>query len=404
MQTFSAGSLSESLHALQGSELLANGCVNLIGLDAIRDRAGPMWPRKQELVWEFTAKKLQERLGPHDLLLRVDDTTFLVAVVTDYASAAQAVCLRVLEEVLLHFIGHLDRADIRLRRVEDIRDGEVVSSSLDPTRIPKLEDAPRSSAAMAPDPVREAEKNPLLFKSVSGRVLRVDFAPRPVTSLQHGVLTALHLSQAIVDTETNMVLGASGRDDLTDADLIRIDEASLDYASLFAMGDQAAGYVALIIPVSYRTLLNRRGRAALIAHGAGSVALKTGGLFEIIDMDLGTPPSRMDEAVSMARTLCRGALARLPERHGSLTPFAGIGFAGLTVPLSRQGTQAMQTVRLLASRSESLKRSFRAMIALDAPAGSAERLRALGFTHSSTEVAFSPSASPTPDRETLPAR
>ncbi|AQR61430.1 hypothetical protein BZG35_07005 [Brevundimonas sp. LM2] len=386
MQTFEAGSILESLSALQGSELVANGCVNLIALDAIRDRAGPLWDRKQQLVWDFTETKLRDRLGPHDLLVRVDDTTFMVAVMTDYATAAQAVCLRVLEEILLHFIGRVDRADVRLRRVDRIEGDEVVSSALDPSRIPRLEDTARAAVSIAPSSARERELNPLFFTSISGRDLRVDFSPRPVTSLQHGVLTAIHLARTIVDVRSDTVLTGKDQDGLTDGDLIRIDKATLDYACLFNMGDHSAGYVALIIPVSYRSLLNRRGREAFSQAGAGHLAMKTGSLFEISDLDLGTPPSRMDEAVAVGRTLCRGVIVRLPEQPGSLAPFTNAGFAGLTVPLARHGAEAVKALRQASSRSDVLKRAFRALIALDAPPRSMAQLQGLGFTHASPAV------------------
>jgi len=240
MPKFSSGAQAESLASLQGSELLANGCVNLIGLDAIRDRAGDLWPRKRELVWEFTEKHLQERLAPHDLMLRVDDTTYLVAIVADYATAAQAVCVRALEEVLLHFIGHLDRADIRLQRVTTIDGTEIAASDVDLARVPRLEDVARRAADISPSPQREREKNPVLFRSVSGRRLRIDFTPSPVTSLRHGVLTALHLSRTVVDEETEHRLSFEELDGLTDADLIRIDAATMDYAGLFTRQDALA--------------------------------------------------------------------------------------------------------------------------------------------------------------------
>ncbi|OYX29694.1 MAG: hypothetical protein B7Z01_15405, partial [Brevundimonas subvibrioides] len=120
IQTFTRASDREALTALCGSPLLANGCVNLISLDAVRDRAGDLWPRKRELVWDFTDKRLRERLQAHDMVFRVDDTTYLIAVVADYAAAAQAVAMRTLEEILLHFIGRLDRAHIIIRRVDRI--------------------------------------------------------------------------------------------------------------------------------------------------------------------------------------------------------------------------------------------------------------------------------------------
>lgn len=403
MPSFSTGAQVESLASLQGSELLANGCVNLIGLDAIQSRAGELWPRKRELVWAFVEKRLQERLAPHDLMLRVDDTTYLIAIVADYATAAQAVCVRVLEEVLLHFIGHVDKADIRLQRVTTIDGLDIAASDVDLARVPRLEDVACRAAEIRPTAQRERDKNPMLFRAVSGHRLRVDFSPRPVISLQHGVLTALHLSQLIIDEETGQPLSFEERDALTDADLIRIDAATLDYAGLFTTGEQEAGYVALIIPVSRRTLLNRRGRAALIEAGGGSLALKTGGLFEIVDMDIGTPPSRLSEAVALAKCLCRGVFARLPERQGTLAAFAGIGFAGLTVPVSRQGKRGLGALQVVRHGDE-LRRTFRAIIALDPEAHVYDALTDLGFTHASAAVQIArtvraqpaPSLSPTP--------
>lgn len=398
MPTFSTGAQAESLASLQGSELLANGCVNLIGLDAIRERAGDLWPRKRELVWAFVEKRLQERLAPHDLTLRVDDTTYLIAIVADYAAAAQAVCVRVLEEVLLHFIGHLDRADIRLQRVTTIEGLSVSASDVDLARVPRLEDIEVRANDIRPNAQRERDKNPMLFRAVSGHDLRVDFMPRPVTSLKHGVLTALHLSRTVVDEETGLPLTFEERDALTDADLIRVDAATLDYAGLFTTGEQDAGYVALIIPVSYRTLLNRRGRAALIEAGAGGHALRTGGLFEIIDMDTGTPPSRLDEALSLAKSMCRGVIARLPERQGSLAPFKGLAFAGLTVPISRQAPRGLDALHVVQTKGEELRRTFRAIIAMDPDPKDYGRLSGLGFTHAcaAVEVARSVKAHPAP--------
>ncbi|MEQ7154377.1 hypothetical protein [Brevundimonas aurifodinae] len=383
IQTFTRASDREALTALCGSPLLANGCVNLISLDAVRDRAGDLWPRKRELVWDFTDKRLRERLQAHDMVFRVDDTTYLIAVVADYAAAAQAVAMRTLEEILLHFIGRLDRAHIIIRRVDRIDGAELTTSPVDIERIPRLEDVPQQKAQISPTASAEREKNPLLFRSLSGRDLRVDFSPRPVTSLQHGVMTALHLPRQVVDLEGEAVLGPAALDALTDGDLIRIDEATLDYASLFTMGDQDAGYIALIIPVSYRTLLNRRGRAALIQQGGGQPALKTGALFEILDMDSGTPPSRIAEAVSLSRTMVRGVVARLPEGRGSLSPFTAVGLTGLTVPLARQQGAGAPTFKPPAQSLDRLRTAFRALIALDALKGDEAALKTMGYTHAS---------------------
>lgn len=383
MPHFTLGSGAESLRALQGSELLTNGCVNIIALDAVRDRAEALWPRKRQLVWDFTEKRLKARLTPHDIVVRIDDTSFLVAISADYATAAQAVCMRVLEEVLLHFIGHVNHADVTISRVDAISDDGLTCSPVDVSRIPSLDQLASTAAeAMHPPKKKEAEKNPALFTSISGRPLRVDFRPRPISSLQHGVMTALYMSRTVTDEESGSELSAADLDALTDSDLIRIDTLTLDYAQLFHMGAQDAGQAGLMIPVSYRTLLNRRGREALLAQGAGQTAFKTGAVFEILDLDQGTPPSRVAEAVSIGKTLARAVFARVPEGRRGLLPLTNVGLAGLTALADRLPQLGPAPSREIDRLAALMKKIARTLIALDASGEKAQlQLRAAGFTH-----------------------
>ena len=51
------------LEQLSNSLLLQAGAVNLIGMDAIRDRMGPRWERRKEDVWTYVEKCIERLLA-----------------------------------------------------------------------------------------------------------------------------------------------------------------------------------------------------------------------------------------------------------------------------------------------------------------------------------------------------
>ena len=396
MQTFTSGSSAEALAALEGSELLQSGCVNLISLDAVQARAAALWPRKRELVWAFTERKLNDRLASEDMVLRVSETTYLIAIACDHAAAAQSVCMRVLEEVLLHFIGHLDRADIVISRVDSISEGALSCTAVDIATIPvSNQDGDEAVQKLRPSTSRETEKNPALFSSISGRPLRVDFLPRAISSLKHGVMTAVHINRIIADADSGAVLSLTELDALTDTDIIRIDAVTMDYAKLFTMGAQAGGHAALLIPVSFRSLLNRRGREVLIANGAGSNAFKGGAVFELLHLDGGTPPSRVKEAVAIGKSMARAVFARIHDRQGGMISVAETGVAGLTIlgPYLASVAASGGGRRLI----QSMLRMSRTLVVLDVGGLSTpEKLLSYGFTHAGLAPGKPISPEPTP--------
>lgn len=383
MQTFKAGLASEGLDLLKGSGLLEQGCVNLVSVEAVRARSEDRWPRKRELVHDFVDKKLKERLAPGDLVTRVNDTDYLIAVATDHPSAAQAVCLRVLEEVLLHFIGRVDRGDIVLKRVDDISGEMIVCSPIDLARVPRFEGpAPTAVERMKRPTLNESDRNPVLFSSLSGRPLRIDFTPRAVTRVSDSDLAALHMDRTVAEEATGQVLTRQELEALTDTDIARIDAATVRYAELFTSDSEEAGPTGLIVPVSFRTLHNSRGRQALVAAGAGDKAFKTAAILEMVDLDGGTPAGRLAETAALGRAFARAMFGRAPDGLSRFEALHEARFAGLTTDLRQLAATARAgrvTPEVLCAR---MLKAARSLVALHAPAElETARLAALGFTH-----------------------
>ncbi len=362
---FTSARATEALNALSGSDLLAQGCVNLISLEAVRTLTGDRWDRKQELVWAFTDRRLEERLAPQDMVHRVSDTDYVIAISAEHATAAQAVCLKVLEEVLLHFMGEVRQGDIVIRRVDSIAEGELTCSDVDVTRIPRLDaDTGQGARAMREADFKEADRTPILLRSISGRSLRLDYSTIAVTSLRHGVLAALLIRRQVTDTETGDLLEVDGLDSLTDSDLARIDAATLNYAGLFVLSS-ADSQVALVLPVSYRSLASRRGREALVAAGAGRPNFRTGAVFELIDLAQGTPQSKIAEVIALGRTMGRSVFARAPHDMRDFATLAGAGLAAITVDMPGLRRNSRMTGVSLATLVERMGKVARTRIAMN---------------------------------------
>ena len=109
-----------TLERIQTSELLAEGKVCLLGLDAVRDRLGPRWPGRREMVYQHIQGALRRHLGAHGFFVRISETDFLVAQPGVGRLEGQAYCLNCLREVLTYFLGEALIADLVVCEVTTI--------------------------------------------------------------------------------------------------------------------------------------------------------------------------------------------------------------------------------------------------------------------------------------------
>ena len=335
-ERLNAADIAAVLDRFGGQELLARGAVNILSLAAIRERAGERWPRRRPDVWAYAERRLAEHLTFQDLAQRIGETDYLIAMTSEDGMAAQAITLKVLEEVLLHFLGAADPGDLRVRAVTGLEGGEVTCAPVDPRAV---RNAPRTApAAAAPtaepdiDPAEEKRRNPYMFGTGSGLMLRIDFAVEAVISLRHGVPAALRIEPTVTETLSGRVIPTRAFGKLADNDLATIDLATLHYAGLYLPRVEAPVARPLIVPVSFRTMAANKGRQALIAAaGEAQGRMKRGLLIELVDVDRGTPQGRLIEVCGLLRTLCRGVFARVQAGRDEMALFREARLAGVTL-------------------------------------------------------------------------
>lgn len=327
-----AGDAAAVLERLAGSDRLERGAVFIISVEAIKERSGDRWPRKRDDVWGYLSRKLSEYLSYQDIHQRISDTDVLVAMTTEDGIAAQAVGMRILEDVLEFFLGSVERMDIRIRAVSRIDGNELTVADLDPATIATA----REAEAAAPyrrqvSAERERERNPTSFVASNGQRLRVDFALEHVVSLSHKVTAVLRIEPTVTFSATGEVIPARRFGRLSDEDVLAIDRATLAFGALF-LPEDARTQPPLILPASFRTMGGRKGRQALVSiEDVTPARVRQGMMLEFVDIDRGTPTGRMVEVVSLVGGLTRGVLARLQPARDALDPVQGARFNGLTL-------------------------------------------------------------------------
>lgn len=391
----SAADASAVLERLAGSDRLERGAVFLISVEAIKDRSGDRWDKKRDDVWGYLGRKLNEYLSYQDIHQRVSDTEVLVAMNTEEGVAAQAVGMKVLEDVLEFFLGEANRRDIRIKAVTKIDGSYLSCTDVDPDAIATA----RATARPEPEPVvspyqtkvspqAERERNPVSFVASNGQKLQIEFALEHVVSLRHGVTAVLRVEPTVRYHATGEIIPTRKFMKLADEDIMAIDRATLAFGGLFLPQD-ARTQPPLIMPVSFRTMGGRKGRQLLIGLPcAAPEQVRQGAMIEFIDIDRGTPPGRLVEVLSLVSGVTRGVLARLQPTTDALGPVSGARFNGLVVDFADLGLTDAKLAPFMRVMAHQMRGKAPALIAQ----GLAERMHLdmaeeAGFTHAGIRAA-----------------
>jgi hypothetical protein len=179
---------------------------------------------------------------------------------------------------------------------------------------------------------------------------------------------------------------------LADDDIAFIDRSTLEFAALFLPKNTRTD-PPLILPVSFRTMGGRRGRSALIGvEGAAPEQIRHGVMIELVDINLGTPTSRLAEVSSLVGQLCRGVVARIWPSRDPFGPIRGARFNGISFDAREIRIDEARLMALLRQIALLGRGKAPAIIAQGLPsAGWLRHLHEAGFTHAATASAPPPS-------------
>lgn len=331
--------LDTVLERFASPDMLARGTVNVISVAAIRAKSGDRWSRRAEDVWAYMDRKLDEHLGVGDVRHRLNATDFLVAMPSRDAVTAQVVAMRVLEEVLTHFLGEAKPGDIDIKAVTSVENGALTCATIDPDLLAVMRTQPLPAPPPPPansfvgiDLAEERKRNPVSFVTGSGLSLRIDFSVEPLISLRHNATAGLRIEPVVTDEPTGRIIPARAFARLEDHDVARIDEATIAYGALYLPKAEGRSQPPIMLPQSFRTMAGRKGRGALINQaGAATAIVKTALIVELMDAGAGVPPGRLTEVAGLLTSLCRGVMGRVTPGKEFAAAFRDARLMGVTL-------------------------------------------------------------------------
>jgi hypothetical protein len=330
---------------------IAAGSVNLISVEAIRERSGPRWERKREQVEQFVERAFGRTSSPGACIVALNDAEF-VTVQPDLSRwAALNLSANVLKEALQFFLGSVSREDIRLLQVTSFIGGQLGVEPVDPGRFidgptegdgddrgpPAEPDAPVAGSGAAP-PTAELHGRPRrramkLVVALDGDLEAVSGAD-PIWNVRAKVVTSFVVDQGAAGPACPDGPPAEMRwDEISTTAAGDLALRNLVFAVSRIRAGRAAGLpIAMHAPLPLRAVSYSTTRYRLLhALRAVDEDVRKFLILELDELSEGLPQSRLSELVAMLAPHCRAVLARAPSETTSLQPWRRCGLSGVSL-------------------------------------------------------------------------
>ncbi len=319
------------------AKLPEQGRVFALSLEPIRNSLGARWAGKRDQVWEAAERALARRLPPPDVFLRIDETTFLSAIVSVDSYEAQVLCSEVLRDLLTFFLGRSADEDVVLTRVAALDGPNLVCERIDPFAPRPVQSTASAVGGRTPRPLDpSAWKPPLAGRrhtarvaTRSGNLIDIELEVVPVWRLDQGTISAFRIARDL--RQTSLIDNQS--------ELEMIDRATLDFLLPLLEEYRREGAVfALVVPLSFSTLSAARPRIAVLDRCAPVADLmRQVVILEIDGLDAGVPSGRLGETVAMVRPFFRSLLLQVSNAALLARAMREHPFSGLTINVPRSG-------------------------------------------------------------------
>ena len=327
-------SIELDLKSVVSPALLKRGCINVIGLETVRQQTGARWEKMRDSIYARLESLLSHKLGPSDFFIRLGEAAYLVATPSSDGDDSRLTCLKIAYELHCSLLGACSVGDISLSRVTADRANQLELCAIDRPEIVELairggvEDLYRDIAEAA------ASHSPLLATT---HVVPVEAPPvfqfSPVWDAPNQAVTAYRL-------ETENRLPAMRSSTAIDRSVFRNDLkvflGGLAHATrMLTIGLRAGGRYLMIIPISRDVLGVPSGRMEIAGAMRNlSSELRPFMVFEIADLPLGVPQSRMSDPVCAIRPFCRAVTIDLALGQIDHVNYANVGHQGFSIALS----------------------------------------------------------------------
>ncbi len=376
------------------AELLQRGCVNLIGLEEIKTEVGPGWEKIKASVWAKLENLLRQKLSATDFYTQVDDTSFLVSMPSATPEESRIFCLRVAHELHVSLLGSCDIGKLRLASVTGAREGVFANA---PITGPQLVALART-ARLDEEGARAAPDQKAVPVTGAGGKGGVCHKFTPIWDAQREAVTTYRCVSVEQDVSEADSASVQAKIDLA-ATISHIAKA----AEVLGKHLEAGERFLMWIPIAFNVLTSPVGRMEITGVCRSlSSDLRPYLIFEMSELPLGVPQSRLSELAGALRPFCRGVAAQLPARIPNYGASLGAGLYAIGLSFSASGLSGTDMDSELFKLSLAAKRQRVKSFVFDVPNHDLLRsLRELGMTYLSSSLVGEALDAPMPVKRLL---
>lgn len=314
-------SISDMLRHSGAGDAALRGQVQLVSVAAIRETVGDRWARHQPLVEDFVTRAFARNASEDDLVVRVNDTDFLLIQPSRSPMGALSRSSVLLRETLTFFLGAAEAENIHISVVDRIGDEgleatRVTGDQLEAAARERTGDLTPSRDGSAPwerfDVARPTRKTVAIKRPGQGEMQAMFYldpvwhvAREAVVSFVVRTVAVQRSPDGEIEPVDRRTLTAGAASALTIERLLFVDE-------LLGGGDRPGPPMVVHAPISLNALSYSGTRTAVLGELRRLVEgdRRDRLIIELMHVPEGLPESRLSEAVAQVRPYARGVLAR----------------------------------------------------------------------------------------------
>jgi hypothetical protein len=322
------------LEAIAKIGACADGRVCLLDFAAVQNKLGERWEARKQDVCEIISRIIQRAAGRAAIFALVKDCQFVLCFAESEKGNAAALSYRIMEEVLSHFLGTVDRRDVKVGYVTSLDGGQVMSRGL--TSKEGLDSGATPMIPLKPKPKISPE--PILIEDAGGRV-PVRYGLESIVAVRLSSAIGYRLSATLFDEHSIRPLTLRERTVLPTVSLLALDLRTLLEAR--ASGLTSGDYPCTMLPLSLQSFSYSRSRTAIFdLLNRLKVEQRSRLLIELVGIEDGTPPSALAEAAALLKPFCRTVVFQAPTGRAGLANLRSARPSAISFAAPDLGAQA----------------------------------------------------------------
>jgi hypothetical protein len=366
------------LEAIANIGACADGRVCLLDFTAIQNKLGDRWEARRHDVCDVISRMIQRSAGRKAIFTVIRDCQFVVCFDESEKGNAAGHSYRIIEDVLSHFLGAVDRRDVKVGYVTSVDGGKVMSHGLTSKEASNC--GPSSTTPLKPKPKISSE--PILIEDAGGRV-PVRYGLESIVAVRLSRAIGYRLSATLFDEHSVRPLTLRERTVLPTVSLLALDLRTLLEAR--TSGLTSGDYPCTMLPLSLQSFSYSRSRTAIFDMlNRLSADHRSRLLIELVGIEDGTPPSALAEAAALLKPFCRTVVFQSPVGRAGLANLRSARPSAISFAAPDLGGQAAKLASGLLALGESSKGAAPILFATGLSSGAVLAVCAVaGFTHAS---------------------